>query len=134
MLAQRTGPVRSLVLAAAVLVLAAGCDLNLFGPEIVAEGVRALDPVPEEYPEWYRRTESCLAESGDFEAIRWSVADTVRRGDGFTVGYLPEPDHIVMLDRYVEIEWAVRHEMVHQITGWGNDAHDGSGHFRCEVG
>lgn len=116
-----------------VLVLA-GCSLDIFGPDVRYVNRRPLAPVPDAYAGWYAETEDCLGVRGDFDAVRWSVADSIMVDGVPKVGTLDFPNDITMFGRAVHVQWALRHEAAHHITGIGDDLHDARGQVPCSIG
>lgn len=106
-----------------VFVLAlVGCT-DLFGPEVEYWEHRPMDPVPAEYATWYAEVEQCLGQVGNFDAVRWFVADSIRR-EGRPAGAVLEfPATITMTSDYTELRWAVKHEMIHHVTQQGDEIH-----------
>lgn len=116
------------------LLLISACDVGLLapGPDVHGTNVRPMSPVPAVYSEWYAETERCLGMAGDFSAIRWFVADEILADGEPVTGWLKDGGEVVMLETYADLEWAVRHEMSHHITGWDNSAHQEGGRIPCQ--
>ena len=112
------------------------CDT---GP-LTVYGRTPLESVPLEYSEWYSEAEACLGVLGNFDAIRWYVADSIRNEEGGDVfGYVDHPHDLTLRRDVVEavqpvtVEHFVKHELVHHILQRGNDLHDAQGNVPCEV-
>jgi hypothetical protein len=91
-----------------------------------------MEPVPEVYALWYAAAEECLGTRGDFDAVRWWVADSVLADGRRRLGVFEPPDDITISLPWVETEVAVRHEMVHHIMGAGVATHDENGDVVCQ--
>jgi hypothetical protein len=91
-------------------------------------------PVPTVYAEWYAKTEACLEVRGDFEAVRWFVADTVMVDGAPKAGVLRFPDDVTMFAEFTAYETPVRHEMAHHIMQAGDELHDARGWVPCQSG
>lgn len=116
---------------AALLLVLAGCDLNLFGPDLEYVNRRPMEPVPVEYAALYAETATCLGLADRFEDVRWYVADSVIVNGRHRGGVLEFPNDITMWRKVVGMDWAIRHEMAHHITGIGDALHDDRGQVPC---
>lgn len=100
-------------------------------PEVF--GPRPLDPVPARYADWYADVEDCLGIRGDFDRVVWTVADSLKREGVRIEGVTLPPHEIVFEAAFFEFagehpayeRWKVTHEMSHEITGEGEDLHEG---------
>lgn len=107
----------------------AGC--SILGPDMDAVDHRPLEPLPESYPRWYAATEACLGRSGDFGVVRWFVAESLAVNGREVAGVVRLPHAITMRRGFVDDEVAVRHEMVHEILGRGDELHSPTGGVPC---
>lgn len=115
------------------LLLSAACDI--MGPQSArVSGKRPMEVVPEEYAAWYAEAEECLGLRGDFSAVRWFVADDIRRKDSgkLVMGLWESPDDITILATAVTYQRTIRHEAVHHILQLGDRAH-GPVMEKCEA-
>lgn len=73
---------------------------------------------PPVYREWYTAMERCAGRTGDFDAVRWFVVDSLASPDaGMIAGSWTAP-HTIRLRRRWENQWPViTHESLHDILG-----------------
>lgn len=98
----------------AVLLLLAGCTgEDPWGP------VGAVVPFapPPEYRTYYAAMEACSGRTGDFDAISWWLADSLRTppGELVTKGEWEAPHTIRLRRGYEGNDWIVDHEMLHDL-------------------
>ena len=91
--------------------LGAGCA---FEPE----GAERFQP-PEEYREWFTKTESCSKRSGNFDRIEWYVVPgrDFPCSSGRCVGHWRDDHVIYIAAQHLQEEMVVRHEMLHDLLG-----------------
>ena len=117
---------------AAILLLAlAGCSLDVFGPDVRYVNREAISP-PWTFAIWYADTERCLGSRGDYNAVRWFVADSIYRDGVSAWAILAEPHDITVLATHVTGYTIIRHEAAHHITGIGMRLHDADRKVPCE--
>jgi hypothetical protein len=121
---------------ARILVLALLCGCSVTGPtdrEII--GVRAADPaLVESYRPIYAAVEACVGRYGNFDSVRWWVADMIMIDGAAKSGRIEFPSDVIIHVSRVETLTTIRHEMVHHIMQIGNQLHDANGDVPCEVG
>jgi len=118
-------------LAAAVLVALAlvGCD----APTAPAPAGATSLARPAVFAVWWKEVEQCSGATGDLDRVAWYVAPCQAGESGFrcdvTQGGLCagewQPPHTITLagpnrffpDGYVDDEWTVKHEMLHDLLG-----------------
>lgn len=116
---------------AALLLVLAGCDLNILGPDTRYVNRRPLAPVPPVYAAWYAITETCLGLRGDFASVRWFVADSVYYDGRHVLGLTDYPDTITLPAVSLRDVITVRHESAHHIH---NHATGSGGHHTSDGG
>ena len=118
-----------LLLAAVILVGVAtdACEVATAPP-----GASSLAPPPA-FAEWWAEVEQCSGRTGAFERVAWYVAPCTMGQDGFPCDVTPNglcagewrAPHTIVLggpnrffpDGYVDDEWTVKHEMLHDLLG-----------------
>lgn len=116
-------------LAVSLLVLA-GCDLNVFGPEVDFKNQRPLRPPPE-YAEWYAAVEACRGKKADYSSVRWFVADSITYQGVAAGGYRSGNDITIRAD-FLDYMPLVRHEADHQVTDTDVPLHLPDGGTACD--
>jgi hypothetical protein len=115
------------------LTLLCGCSVtDLADREII--GTRAADPaLVESYRPIYASVEACVGRYGNFDSVRWWVADMIIINGAAVSGRIEFPSDVIIHVSRVETWTTVRHEMVHHILQLGNRLHDANGDVPCEV-
>jgi hypothetical protein len=106
---------------------AAGCET----PTAPA-GAAALQ-APMVFSQWWREVEQCSGLSGDIDRVSWYVVPCIDGESGFKCDVTQEglcagewrAPHVISLggpnrffpDGYVDDEWTVKHEMLHDLLG-----------------
>lgn len=128
----RFGSLRYLALFGLVVLTA--CDLNIFGPHAEYVNRRRLTEVPPQFAVWYAETEACLCQRGNYERVKWSIADSVYLVGAPRGAIISFPDDITIRADHMDSPWAIRHESAHHITQIGNELHDENGRVSCQNG
>ena len=115
---------RTAVATTLLAVCLGGCDT----PFEVRDPV-PLDPLPS-YLEWWVELEVCVGQVGSFSDIRWYQGESIVVGEREAYGVWQAPNVIVMKRFYTTSESAVKHEMIHHLTG-GKMAHTHPDFTRC---
>jgi hypothetical protein len=114
----------------AALLLVTGCDIDLFGPEVLFRNQRQIAPLPE-YAAWYAAVERCRALHGDYEAVQWFAADSIVHEGGAVAGY--QIGHrITIRTDFLRHMTVIRHEVDHHVTRTGNPLHLADGGTACD--
>lgn len=90
--------------------------------DLVVHGERPIVPRLE-YRAWYSAVEDCLGMAGNFDAIEWRAADEILVAGRRRAGVLRFPNTITIRSDAAHLEGVVRHEMVHHVTGLGDELH-----------
>lgn len=82
------------------------------------EGAEKVTP-PDVYRDWWAKTEDCSGIRGRFERVDWYQVpgNSFKCGNGYCAGHWEEPHSIYMAAEWANVEWAVRHEMLHDLIG-----------------
>jgi hypothetical protein len=116
----------------ALLALALLCGCSVTDLDLTYVNRRPLDPaIVEMYGRWYTEVERCLQLPGDSGSVRWHVADEIVYNGRRIYGLLKWP-HNITIDRVSLWEPTVPHEIVHHITGTGDELHDANDRVPCE--
>jgi hypothetical protein len=103
----------------ALLALLAACEA--LGPADPLPPSAQLIAPPEQYREWWSKTEGCSGRSGDFARIEWYVVPNVQTFEtraGTKVGFWSHSSsgvRIILAGSYADNELVVRHEMLHAL-------------------
>jgi len=103
----------------ALLATLAACEA--LGPADPLPPSAQLIAAPEQYREWWSKTEACSGMSGDFTRVEWYVvpnAQTFQTSAGTKVGLWSHSSagvRIILAGSYAENELVVRHEMLHAL-------------------
>ncbi len=103
---------RSGILVALLVVSSAACDSTLFE----LSPLRELTPPPI-YRVWWHNLETCVGIQGRFGEIRWFTGDQVTLNGEDVFGIWAAPNTIVLEQFYLTSAPAVKHEMLHHLTG-----------------
>ena len=104
----------------ALLGTLAACEAALGPAEPLPESAQLLT-APEQYREWWTKTEACSGRIGDFSQVRWYVipdAHTFQTDAGEKVGLWSHSSsgvRIIIAGNYASNELVVRHEMLHAL-------------------
>jgi hypothetical protein len=103
----------------ALMAFLAACEA--LGPADALPPSAQLIAAPDQYREWWTKTESCSGRSGNFARITWYVIPDVQScetSSGPKVGlwtHSSDGVRIVLAGAYTENELVVRHEMLHAL-------------------
>jgi hypothetical protein len=75
-----------------------------------------FDP-PRVYRVWWAEVEQCVGLKGDFDQIRWFTAEAMRVDGEDAFGIWSPPSTIYLERFYTTSAPAVKHEMLHDLTG-----------------
>lgn len=82
----------------------------------MVEPTESFQPAPV-YRTWFAELEACSGRRNSFEGIRWAVrergSETVNGRE--IVGQIDYPNHIWIVRAYLDVEGAVKHEMLHYL-------------------
>jgi len=104
----------------ALLVTLAACEAAL-GPAEPLPASAQLLTAPEQYREWWAKTEACSGRSGDFSQVQWYIipdVHTFQTDAGEKVGLWTHSSsgvRIIIAGNYSSNELVVRHEMLHAL-------------------
>jgi hypothetical protein len=101
----------------AVALWVAGCLAQPFEPH----DARPLDAVPQVYSIWWQQMEDCARVTAPLDQIEWYVVPGERLAtpEGLRWGWWSPPHAIYIAEPYLEDEWLVEHEMLHDLLQTG---------------
>jgi hypothetical protein len=95
----------------------------LFGTCAFApSGTEPFTP-PESYRAQYDSAQACSGVKGNFDQVHWYLipGHDFPCPSGRCIGQWNPPHDIYIAEVWKNIGWVVRHEAVHEITGWRHD-------------
>jgi hypothetical protein len=98
-----------------VLILLAPLVQSCSDP-LEVEDLLPFDP-PRVYRVWWAEVEQCVGLKGDFDQIRWFTAEAMRVDGENAFGVWSPPSTIYLERFYTTSAPAVKHEMLHDLTG-----------------
>jgi hypothetical protein len=106
---------------AALLVLVTATCAWLTGPNL-PENTQGYVP-PAAYREIWKEAEACSGFTGDFDRVQWYIVPghDFKCPSGRCIGEWSPPHAISIADEWKNIAWVVKHEMVHELTGYSHD-------------
>ena len=106
---------------ATVFALAAGTCAFLFAPSLPEDSGRFIPP--EKYREIWAEAEKCTGKQGDFDRVEWYLVPghDFKCPSGRCIGEWIPPHGIAIAEEWKNIDWVVKHEMIHDITRLGHD-------------
>jgi hypothetical protein len=104
---------------ALLLVLATATCAWLFEPIPLGE---EWTPPPV-YREIWEEAEACTGTKGNFDRVRWGLVagKTFECNGKGAIGCWTKPHQIAIAQDWMNIRWVVRHEMIHDLTGYTHD-------------
>jgi hypothetical protein len=106
---------------ATLLVLVTATCAWLTGPNL-PENTQGYVP-PAAYREIWKEAEACSGFTGDFDRVQWYIVPghDFKCPSGRCIGEWSPPHAISIADEWKNIAWVVKHEMVHELTGYSHD-------------
>jgi hypothetical protein len=87
------------------------------------DGTEGFTP-PERYREIWQEAQACTGLSGDFDRVAWYVVPGNNwpcDEKGKCIGQWRQPHTILIAEAWQNIDWVVKHEMIHDLTGLSHD-------------
>lgn len=88
----------------------------------VPEDGEPFDPPPV-FDQWWLATEQCAGQQHDPTGVSWftvtGAAFSCPSESSLCAGWWTPDRQIYIADEWLEVEWLIRHEMMHDITGGG---------------
>jgi hypothetical protein len=105
----------------ALLLLVSATCAWLTGPNL-PENTQGYVP-PAAYREIWKEAEACSGFTGDFDRVQWYIVPghDFKCPSGRCIGEWSPPHAISIADEWKNIAWVVKHEMVHELTGYSHD-------------
>jgi hypothetical protein len=93
----------------------------LFGPDL-PDGSEHFTP-PEAYREIWAEAQKCTEREGDFDRLQWYIVPghDFPCPSGRCIGEWIPPHGIAIAEEWKTTAWVIKHEMVHDLTGWSHD-------------
>lgn len=90
------------------------------------EGIEPME-APAHYKRVFHEAVACTGHYRPYEDIRWSVmpGQDFKCGSGRCIGHWQSPNHITIAGAWVNIDWVVRHEIIHYLTRYTHDSGNG---------
>ena len=104
---------------AALLIL--GACASLFGPDL-PDDTQGFIPPPV-YREIWAEAEKCSGFKGDFDRVSWYIVPghDFKCSSGRCIGEWSPPHAISIADDWKSTAWVVKHEIIHELTGYSHD-------------
>ena len=104
---------------AALLIL--GACASLVGPDL-PDDTQGFIPPPV-YREIWAEAEKCSGFKGDFDRVSWYIVPghDFKCSSGRCIGEWSPPHAISIADDWKSTAWVVKHEIIHELTGYSHD-------------
>ena len=106
---------------AGVALLMLGACASLFGPDL-PDDTQGFIPPPV-YREIWAEAEKCSGFKGDFDRVSWYIVPghDFKCSSGRCIGEWSPPHAISIADDWKSTAWVVKHEIIHELTGYSHD-------------